>query len=43
MMSSRGRTCRYKKTGLEDDVGRLEIEVSDPFNKRERFMELRAR
>lgn len=32
---------RYMKPGLEDHDGRLEVEVTDPFNNRIRFMELK--
>lgn len=35
------RNYRYMKPGLEDEGGRLELQVIDPFNNRIRFMEIR--
>lgn len=36
-----GKNYRYMKPGLEDQEGRLEVEVIDPFNNHIRFMELK--
>lgn len=33
---------RYMKPGLQDEGGRLELQVTDPFNNRIRFMELKG-
>jgi hypothetical protein len=35
------KNYRYMKPGLEDEGGRLEMEVTDPFNNHIRFMELK--
>ncbi|MBK1871129.1 glyoxalase superfamily protein [Aestuariivirga sp. YIM B02566] len=35
-----GKDYRYMRPGLEDQDGRLEVEVIDPFGNRIRFMEL---
>ncbi|MFZ5674111.1 MAG: glyoxalase superfamily protein [Pseudomonadota bacterium] len=35
------KSYRYMKPGLEDQDGRLEVEVIDPFGNRIRFMELK--
>lgn len=35
------RNYRYMKPGLEDEGGRLQVEVTDPFNNRIRFMEIK--
>ncbi len=37
------RDYRYMKPGLEDEGTRLEVIVTDPFNNRIRFMELKGR
>lgn len=37
------KNYRYMKPGLEDEGGRLELQVIDPFNNRIRFMELKPR
>ncbi|WP_337267681.1 glyoxalase superfamily protein [Oryzifoliimicrobium ureilyticus] len=34
---------RYMKPGLHDEDGRIELQVTDPFNNRIRFMELKRR
>lgn len=34
------KNYRYMKPGLEDEDGRLEVEVTDPFNNHIRFMEI---
>ncbi|WP_243371567.1 glyoxalase superfamily protein [Microvirga solisilvae] len=36
------KNYRYMKPGLEDEGGRLEVEVTDPFNNHIRFMELKG-
>src|SRR5690606_20498854 len=36
----RGKQYRYMKPGLEEEDGRLEVTVIDPFQNRIRFMEL---
>lgn len=36
----RGKQYRYMKPGLEEEDGRLEVTVTDPFQNRIRFMEL---
>lgn len=36
-----GKNYRYMKPGLEDEGSRLEVEVTDPFQNRIRFMELK--
>lgn len=36
-----GKDYRYMRPGLEDQDGRLEVEVIDPFGNRIRFMELK--
>lgn len=36
------RDYRYMKPGLRDADGRLEVEVTDPFSNRIRFMQLKA-
>ena len=36
-----GKDYRYMKPGLEDEGTRLEVTVTDPFNNRIRFMELK--
>lgn len=35
------KNYRYMKPGLEDEGGRLEVTVTDPFNNRIRFMEVK--
>lgn len=37
------KNYRYMKPGLEDEGGRLELQVIDPFNNRIRFMDLKHR
>ncbi len=37
------RDYRYMKPGLEDEGTRLEVTVTDPFNNRIRFMEVKGR
>lgn len=37
------KNYRYMKPGLQDEGGRLELQVIDPFNNRIRFMELMSR
>ena len=37
-----GKNYRYMKPGLEDEGTRLEVTVTDPFQNRIRFMELKA-
>lgn len=37
------KNYRYMKPGLEDEGTRLELQVTDPFNNRIRFMELKDR
>lgn len=34
---------RFMKPGVEDEGGRLEMQVTDPFNNRIRFMEVKGR
>jgi hypothetical protein len=36
-----GKNYRYMKPGIEDEDGRLTVEVIDPFNNHIRFMELK--
>ena len=36
-----GKNYRYMKPGLEDEGSRLEVEVTDPFQNRIRFMEVK--
>ncbi len=38
----RAQDYRYMKPGLHDEDGRLELQVTDPFNNRIRFMELKT-
>lgn len=37
-----GKNYRYMKPGLEDEGTRLEVTVTDPFNNRMRFMEVKG-
>lgn len=37
----RAKDYRYMKPGIEDEGGRLVVQVTDPFNNRIRFMELK--
>ncbi|SHG71076.1 hypothetical protein SAMN02745157_4665 [Kaistia soli DSM 19436] len=37
------KNYRYMKPGLQDEGSRLELQVTDPFNNRIRFVELKSR